>query len=333
MEPIDLVTGASGFLGGNLVRLLAGRGQRARVLMRRTSRWDLLAGLPNVERAEGDVTSIASLKRAMEGVRYVYHCAAVVTVARRMTDAVWQVNVWGTENVVQAARAAGVARLVHCSTVDALGLPEGPAPADERTPWNWDRLRVENAYARSKLEAQRLVLRAAADGLDAVVACPTYMLGAYDAKPSSGRLIIACATGAVLPRVPGGNNFVDVLDVAEGLAAAAERGRRGEVYILGNANLPYTEVYEMVAEAVGRKPRLVTVPRWLALAAGRVGDLAERRWPTSVPLNTATVRLAYLHHYYDASKAVRELGLAGRPVSGAIERAVAWFRQVGMLLA
>lgn len=331
MESIDLVTGASGFLGGNLVRVLAERGQRVRALMRRSSRWDLLADLPGIEKVEGDVTSLPSLQRAMAGVRHVYHCAANVTIAKRMTDAVWQTNVWGTENALQAARASGVCRLVHCSTVDALGLPEGERPADERTPWNWDRLGVENAYARSKFEAQQLVLRAAAGGLDAVVVCPTYMLGAYDAKPSSGRLIVTCARSRMLPVVPGGNNFVDVLDVAEAMIAAAESGRRGEVYILGNANLPYAEVYDMVADAIGRRPRLVTVPPWLALLAGRAADVLECRWPGKVPLSSSLVRLSYLNHYYDPAKAIRELALPQRPVSGAIERAVAWFRQAGML--
>ena len=331
MEPIDLVTGASGFLGGNLERVLAGRGQRVRILVRRRSRTDLLDDLPGIEKVEGDVTSLPSLQRAMAGVRFVYHCAANVTIAKQMTDAVWQTNVWGTENVVEAARGASVGRLVFCSTVDAIGVPEGDRPADEGTPWNWDRLGVENAYARSKFEAQQLVLRAAANGLDAVVACPTYILGAYDAKPSSGRLIVACARNWALPRLPGGNNFVDVLDVAEGMVVAAERGRRGDVYILGNANLPYTEVHEMIAAAVGRRPRLVAVPRWLALLAGNVGDGLERRRPGKVPISSTIVRLSYLNHYYDPAKAVRELGLSRRPVAGAIERAVAWFRQTGLL--
>ncbi|MHB0877609.1 MAG: NAD-dependent epimerase/dehydratase family protein [Anaerolineae bacterium] len=331
MEPVDLVTGASGLLGGNLVRVLAGQGARVRILVRRNSRIEHLADLPAIEKAEGDVTVPASLERAMVGVRYVYHCAARVTIARRMTDAVWQTNVWGTMNVLQAARTAGIRRLVYCSTVDALGLPEDGRPADEQTPWNWDRLGVENAYARSKYEAHQAVLGAAASGLDVVIACPTYMLGAYDVRPSSGRLIITCAKSHLLPRVTGGNNFVDVLDVTEGMIAMAERGLVGEAYILGNANLPYTEVYGMIAAAIGRRVTVVPLPFSLALLAGRAADVLARGNGRDAGLNSALVRLSYLRHYYDPAKAVRELGLPQRPVAGAIERAVAWFRQVGML--
>jgi len=331
MAPVDLVTGATGLLGNNLVRVLASRGRMVRALVRSRRRAELLSGVADVEFVTGDVTDQRCLETAMRGVEDVYHCAARVTTERRITHATWDTNVRGTDNVLGAARRVGVRRVVHCSSVDALGLPEDGRPATEDTPWNWDRLGVANAYARSKRAAHQIARDAARRGQDVVIVCPTYMFGEYDFRPSSGRMILACATSRLLPEVPGGNNFVDVLDVAEGMLAAASEASTGEVYVLGNANLLYAEILDMIAAAVGRRPRRVAVPRPLALLAGLGGDVLEVATGHEAPLNLAVVRLAYVDHYYDVGKAKARLGLPQRPVYGAIERAVKWFRQAGML--
>ena len=243
MAAADLVTGASGLVGGNLVRALSSQGRRVRILVRKSSKTFHIDDISDVERVEGDITDSDSLRRAMTGVENVYHCAARVTLGRKMNGAIWQANVTGTENILVEAQRAGIRRLVYCSSVDAIGLPEDGHSSSEATAWNWDRLGVENAYARSKYEAQKRVLAAARAGLDAVVVCPTFMLGAYDPHPSSGAIILAAARNPVTIGLSGGNNFIDVEDVAAGMISAAEKGCRGEVYILGNENLTYNEIF------------------------------------------------------------------------------------------
>lgn len=329
---VDLVTGASGLLGANLTRGLVARGRRVRVLLRPTSRTEHLDDLPGLERAAGDVTRADDVLRAADGVDTLYHCAAVVSMDRRQADAMWRANVEGTDHVVAAARRAGVRRLVHVSSVDAIGLPApGGPPSTEEAPWNWDAHGVDNPYARTKLESQRRVVAAAREGLDAVVVNPSYMLGAYDVKPSSGRLILEVQAGKAVGYTPGGNNFVDVEDVVAGTIAAAERGRRGELYILGHANLTYREVMTEVAAVVGRAPPRLRIPYVVALLGGWAADAwAGLRGRESV-LNPLTARLGFVGHYYDPSKAVRELGLPQSPLRPAIERAVAWFRATGRL--
>jgi dihydroflavonol-4-reductase len=326
---LDLVTGASGLVGANLVRALAARGRRVRLLVRRSSRTTHLDDLPGLERALGDVTAPETLVAACTGVEHVYHCAALVSMWPRQAAAMWRTNVEGTEHVIAAARRTGVRRLVHCSSVDAIGLPESDAPSTEETPWNWDRLGFDNPYARTKYEAQRRVL-AAAD-LDVVVVNPTFMLGAYDARPSSGQMILEVAAGRAIGYPSGGNNFVDVEDVVQAMIAAAERGRRGELYILGGANLTYRDAFTLIAEVLGVRPPRFALPYPLARVGGWLGDLVGAVSGREPGVNTLTARLGYVRHYYSPAKAIAALGMPETPLRAAIERAVGWFRGVGML--
>jgi len=305
----DLVTGATGLVGGNLVRALVARGRRVRILVRPTSRLDHLADVQGLEPVGGDVTQPETLVQACDGVEHVFHCAAQVSMWPRLADAMWRVNVDGTDAVLAAVRRTGVRRLVHCSRVDALGLPEGDAPATEETPWNWDRLGLENPYARTKYESQRRVLAAAATEVDAVVVNPTYMLGAYDARPSSGRMILEVAAGRAVGYPTGGNNFVDVEDVAEAMITAAGRGIRGECYILGGVDLTYREVFTLIADVVGVAPPRVALPYPLARLGGWAGDLLGAVTGREPAVNTTTVRMGYVRHYYSARKAVAALGM------------------------
>ena len=302
------------------------------MLARPTSNLSCLADLRGWQRIEGDVTHQESLAAALQGVEVVYHCAGRVEMPRFMTPAIWEVNVSGTENLLAACRLAGVGRLVYCSTVDALGLPEGEQPANEDTCWNWDRLGVENAYARSKYEAHRRVQKANGNGLETILVCPTFMLGAYDPHPSSGRLIQQVARSPWRLDTGGGNNFVDVLDAARAMIAAASCGRSGETYILGGENLPYVEIQGLIHQALGRKPGpCLRLPRSFFSIAGWLGDACEMFTGRPNVLNTPLTRLSAMRHYYDSRKAERELGVQHSPLPAALERAVRWLRGAGML--
>ena len=330
--PVDLVTGGTGLVGSNLVRRLISEKRKIRLLVRKSSNIAQFFDLPGLEFVEGDITDPASLMIATDGVENVYHCAASVVLQRKMTESIWRVNVTGTENVIQAVRAGGARRLIYCSSVDALGLPEGEEPADEDTPWNWDRLGVENAYSRSKYEAHQRVLKAAQAGLDAVAVCPTFMFGAYDSRPSSGELILAIARRKLLGYPGGGNNFVDVEDVTRGMLTAAKKGRPGETYILGGVNYTYREIFAIIANLAGAPRPFFEIPYPIAWIAGQLGEFYERVTGRNPGINLATIQTGYLRHYYDPSKAIRELGLPQTPIKNAIERAIRWFQEQKMLL-
>ena len=211
--------------------------------------------------------------------------------------------------------------IIHCSSVDALGLPEGREPATEQTPWNWARLGVENAYARSKYEAHQRVLQAARFGINAVIVCPTFMFGAYHFRPSSGQIILAIAQRKLPGYTGGGNNFVDVADVTQGMLTVAQIGRQGEVYILGGANYTYRKIFAIIASVVHAPRPFIPIPYPISWIAGQLGELYERATGRDPGINLATVQTGYLRHYYDPSKAIRELGLPQTPIESAIQRA------------
>ena len=328
---MDLVTGASGLLGNNLTRLLASQGRRVRVLLRAPEKAVYVRNVPGVEHVIGDILQKESLSAAFEGIERVYHCAAQVSMWPFAAEAIYATNVQGTRNMLTAARRHGVRRFVFCSSVDAIGLPPKGEVSDETTPWNWARLGLDNPYARSKYLAQQAVLQAASEGLEAVVVNPAYMFGACDIKPSSGKMILAVARGTVRGYPSGGNNFVDVMDVARGAVAAAERGRRGEMYILGNENLSYREIFTLIAEEAGVTPPRIPIPYALAVLGGYAGTLWGRLTGREPSIHTVLARMGYVQHYYSSRKAVTELGMPQTPVREAVRRALGWFKEQKML--
>jgi dihydroflavonol-4-reductase len=317
-----LVTGATGFFGGNLARALCERGERVRVLVRARRRPIALDGL-EYEVVEGDLAEGRSLAQAAAGCGQVYHAAAsVVFWCRddRVLAAVRKVNVEGTRLLLQAAAEAGVERAVHVSTVDVIGLPVPGTLANEATAWPAGR--IQTVYAETKREAEQVALAAS---LDTVVVSPTFMIGPFDPKPSSGRLLLPLLKGpvAIYPRA-GGNNFIDVRDAAAGAIAAMERGRPGERYILGHVNLTYRELFVRALGVLGRRPVLVPLPRAVLVAAGLAMEAFAQVAGGEPALTTGLARLAFEGHYYDAAKAVRELGLPQTPIEVALRDALAW---------
>ena len=323
------VTGASGLLGGNLAAELVAAGHQVVAIRRagtRTSHLDDVA----IEWHDADLGSPDNLARAFRGAACVFHCAAAVTIKRAVTPEMTAANVTGTANVIEAALAAKVPRVVHTSSVVAIGLSTDGRPCDETARWNFDTLGLVDAYAITKHRAEEVV-RAASDRVDAVIVNPTYMLGPRDARPSSGRLIIDTVRRRIPGWTPGYNNFVDVRDVARGMIAAWQRGRRGERYILAGHDMTYGDLFRTVAHVAGVKPPGLRVPRPAAWLFGKWGDLVERLGKEPV-VNSTQIRYAYTDKFrFHSDKAATQLGYQVSPLDPALRDAIAWFRAHRML--
>jgi dihydroflavonol-4-reductase len=226
--------------------------------------------------------------------------------------------------------AANVPRLVHTSSVVAVGLSTDGRPCDETATWNFVAEGLVDAYAITKLRAENVV-HAAHDRVDAVIVNPTYMFGPRDARPSSGRLIVDVVRNRVPGWTPGYNNFVDVRDVARGMIAAWQHGRRGERYILAGHDMTYGDVMRRIAEVAGTRPPRLRVPWPAAWLFGKWGDLVERSGREPV-VNSTQIRYAYTDKFrFHSDKAARELGYRCGPLEPALRDAIAWFRTHGML--
>ncbi|MDX2031262.1 MAG: NAD-dependent epimerase/dehydratase family protein [Blastocatellia bacterium] len=322
------MTGATGFLGGNLARLLLEEGHAVRCLARRGSDRRNLAGLP-VEQVEGDLGDRRQLTDALAGCDAVFHVAAHYSLWAKDREAIYRANVAGTENLLAAARAAGVKRFVHTSSVAAIGVPAPGTIGDERTETSVDALVSD--YKKSKFLAERAAIAAARDGLDVVIVNPSTPVGAYDVKPTpTGEIILRFLQDRMPAYVHTGLNLIDVEDAARGHLLAWERGRTGERYILGNRNLTLREMLDMLAVITGRPAPRFAIPHAIPLAAAYVDEMILGRFFGKRPqLSFASVQMARKAMYYDSSKAIRELGLPQHPIEPALERAVRWFERHG----
>jgi dihydroflavonol-4-reductase len=324
MSSVVLVTGATGFFGGNLARALCLAGRRVRVLARGGRRPAALDGL-DYEIVDGSLADEVAVARAVDGCCQVYHAAASIVFWCRAPldfEAARRVNVDGTRAILRAAAAAGVERVVHVSTVDAIGLPRPGRVADENT--DWPPGRIDTVYAVTKREAEAVALAMAAE-VDTVVVNPTFIIGGFDPKPSSGRLLLPLLRSPIVVYPSrGGNNFVHVQDAVVGTIAAMQKGRRGERYILGGVNLTYRELFARGAAVIGRRAPMLPVGLRAARLAGRLLETRARVFGGEPPLTTSLACLAFADHYYDSSKAVRELGLPHTPIDVALAEALEW---------
>ncbi len=326
-----LLTGATGFVGSAVARNLAARGHRLRLLVRAGSDRRNLTGV-EAELAEGDLREPRSLAAAAAGCRYVVHVAADYRIWVPDPGAMIAANVAGTTALMEAALAAGVERVVHCSSVAALGLDPNGGEADEDT-----RVTVEaiaGVYKRSKYQAEQAVLRLVRErGLPAVIVNPAGPVGPRDIKPTpTGRMIADAAAGRIPAYVDTGLNIVHVDDVAEGHALALERGRIGERYILGSENLLLRDLLSIVAEEAGRRPpriALPVAPLWpVAIASEFLARFGAEPMVTRDHLRMARKKM-----FFSSAKAMRELGYTPRPARLAVRDAIAWFRAAGMVPA
>lgn len=325
-----LVTGATGFVGSAVARVLAARGHDLRLLVRGSSDRRNIDGL-KADVVTGDLTDIASLERAAAGCRYVVHVAADYRIWVPDAQEMLRANVDGAVGMVRAAAQAGAERIVHCSSVAALGLVGDGSLSDEDTPAKESDF--IGVYKRSKFLADLAVRNLAAqEGLPVVVVNPAAPVGPRDIKPTpTGKMIRDAAAGRMPAYLDTGLNIVHVDDVAEGHALALEKGVIGQRYVLGGENMLLRDVLALVAEVAGRRPPSIRLPE---AAVWPVAFVMEHtaRWTGIPPLVTRDhLKMARKKMFYSSAKAMRELGYSPRPARAAVEDAVAWFRANGML--
>jgi dihydroflavonol-4-reductase len=322
---VVLVTGASGFIGGHVARLLVARGCAVRVLVRPGSN---LSGIQDlaVEQTLGDLRETASLREALKGCGQLYHVAADYRLWAKDPVELYRSNVEGTKNILQAAAAAGVTKVVYTSTVGTIGIPGDGGLGTEDSLVS--AAEMIGPYKRSKFEAEQVALEFAAQGLPVVVVNPTAPVGEMDLKPTpTGKIIVDFLRGAMPAYVDTGLNLVDVRDVAAGHLLAAERGLPGQRYILGARNMTLRGILQTLAGISGRAAPRVRLPYGVALGFSYV----ETAWAgvtgrePRAPLEA--VRMARKKMFVATDKAEHELGFHPGPVEDALRRAVEWFRR------
>jgi len=318
------ITGAAGFVGANVARALLTDGHHVRALVRASTDRRNLEGLP-VELVEGDLDSPERLSDQITGCDVVFHVAARYSLWARDRAAIYRDNVDGTRNLLAAAQTARVSRFIHTSSVAAIGVPLPGTCATEKTQTSLEALVGD--YKKSKYLAEQAALGAARAGLDVVIVNPSTPIGSYDIKPTpTGEIILRFLQGRMPFYVHTGLNLVDVCDVAAGHILAWRKGRTGERYILGHRNLSLKDMLEMLAALTGRRAPRWAVPHVLPLATAYMDEMVLARLFGKQPqLSYYSVQMSRKAMYYDAAKAVHELGLPQSPIEGALQRAVEWF--------
>ena len=316
------VTGASGFIGANLVRLLLQQGYAVRSLVRPTSRLDNLQGL-DIEVVVGDLND-SHLFELIEGCQVLFHVAAHYSLWQKDKELLYKNNVLGTRNVLAAARRAKIERTVYTSSVAAIGVGVSSTVVDET--YQSPLKKLVGDYKKSKFLAEQEAMRAVTLGQDVVIVNPTAPVGAWDIKPTpTGDIIVRFLRRQMPVYVDTGLNIIDVRDVAWGHLLALERGKSGDRYILGNQNLTLKELLDLLQEVTGLPAPRQTIPIWLPLTIAWVDEkiLAPLGKQPSIPLDG--VRMSQKKMYYDASKAIKKLGLPQSSIRVALENAINWF--------
>lgn len=324
-----LVTGATGFVGQWLVDSLLRDGVEVRSIRRKSSA-PAEPLRPGLETVWGDITDEESVLKATDGVDSVFHVAGVVAYSRAQRQLMEAVNVDGTRHVVNACLQKNVRRLVHVSSVMAVGASfDGKVPLNEESPFNLSHLNL--GYAETKRMGEAIVLREAKAGrLDAVVVNPGVIYGSGDALKGSRSVQIKVAQGRLPFFTNGGVSVIAIEDLVSSTLAAWNRGRSGERYILSGENLTIRDLFRLIAEAAGVEPPKMLLPNLVARGLGTIGDQLEKI-DLKGPLNSERAWTAILYHWFDNSKAKKELGLNPRPAALAIKNSVAWMKQNGLL--
>lgn len=324
-----LVTGADGFLGNNIVRELLDRKIEVRAFVQNKSPIKTLDNLP-IDKLYGDILNEIEVEEAAIGCDYIIHAAANTSIWPQRSEVIWKVNHQGTLNVIHAALKRNVKRLVSIGTANSFGNGTLDNPGDENSPFSAGIYGLD--YIDSKLEAQKAIIKSVdEEGLDAVILNPTFMLGPFDTKPSSGALLLALYNKEVPGYTAGGKNFVYIKDVAVAACNALTRGKKGECYIMANENLSYKSFNKLVAESFKIKPPKWFIPTPFILLFGLLSQTWAKLTNTTPKVSLAVARLSLITNYYTSAKAIRELDMPQTPIKQAVEEAFDWFKQNGYL--
>lgn len=322
-----LVTGANSLLGTNTIVELLKNGYSVRAMTRKYRAIQLSDS--RMEQYTGEITQRTDVNEAAEGCDIIIHIAANTDQNSIRYEDYASVNVQGTKNILNAAKKHQVRRTIIVSSANTFGYGSKENPGTEEKPFRYPF--TESGYACSKYEAQKLALDFPKEGMgDILVVNPTFMIGPYDSKPSSGKIILMGNKKQFVFVPPGGKNFVHVKDVANAIVKAIQFGKDRECYLLCNENLSYKSFYQKLSMVTGYKSQIIIIPRWLLLAAGLFGSCVIRLGiKTSLHYNN--MRMLCINNYYNNEKAVKEMQLNSTPVLEAISDAIEWFQNNGML--
>jgi dihydroflavonol-4-reductase len=321
-----LVTGAAGFLGSHIARQLVARGETVRVLMRSSSSNRAISDL-SLEYVTGDLRDAGSLDRAMQGIDRVFHVAADYRLWARKSQDIYDSNVGGTKNLLEAARRADVKQLVYTSTVATIAVDRPDLPSEAT---NAKLAEMIGHYKRSKWMAEQEVLNAAKAGLPVIIAMPTTPVGPWDWKPTpTGKIILDFLNGKMPGYVETGLNFVGVEDCAAGHLLVAEKGKNGERYLLGAENLTLKELLDMLADITGLPAPALKIPHGVALGVAYIETMFSRLVGREPGVPVEGVRIAQHKMFVDCGRSKKELGFEPGPVKTALERAVRWYEANG----
>lgn len=325
-----LVTGASGFLGSHVARQLVARGEDVRVLMRPSSTNRAIADL-SLEYVTGDLRDPASVVRAMQGVKRVFHVAADYRLWARRSREIYDSNVGGTKNILEAAKSAGIEQLIYTSTVATIAVDRPQHPNE------FTEVKLEEMighYKRSKWMAEQEILKAAKVGAPVIVVMPTTPVGPWDWKPTpTGKIILDFLNGKLPGYVETGLNFVGVEECAAGHLLAADKGKIGERYLLGGENLTLKAMLDTLSVITGLPAPKLKIPHGFALGVAYANTVFSRLIGREPGIPVEGVKIARHMMFVDCSRSQRELGFKAGPVSAALERAVRWYEANGYIIA
>jgi len=318
-----LITGANGLLGSNLIRKLLRKGHEIRAFVYKGEEIKTLENL-KIEKSEGNILFYEDLIAASKNIDVIYHLAANTSVWPSRHKSIVEVNVEGTKNILRLAKKIKVKRLIYVGTANTFSFGTKQQPGAERSTYQGGKYRLD--YMDSKYEAHQLVIRAVKEGVPAIIVNPTFMLGSYDSKPSSGQMIVAIHNNKVPGYPPGGRNYICIKDAAEGIANALTKGRIGESYIIGNENLSYKEAFGKMAKVIGVNPPKFTFPKFLVLLVGIMGSIQSKITGKKPNVSLPLARISCDDHYYSSSKAVKELNLPQTPIEVGIKESFEWLQ-------
>lgn len=323
------LTGPDGLLGSNLVRLLLAQDYSVKAFIYPGSQSKTIQDLP-IEKVSGNILDQKAVLEGMKGCDAVIHAAANTSVWPTQSPRIWAINVEGTQNVINGVLEQGIKRMVHVSSASSFTHGPKDRPGDEIAPFGGDQYGLD--YIESKYKGQQIVQRAVTEqGLPAVIINPTYMIGAYDSLPSSGKLLVNLAKKKLPGYTSGGKNFVYVKDVAQAIINALHRGRTGECYIAGHSNHTYQEIFEIMATVAQVTPPKLAVPDGFMQIIGWLSTVWGKLARKDSPMNHATAKFACESQYYSPQKAVRELDMPQTPIRIAVQEAYDWFVENGYI--